>query len=69
MATVTYPFDEQRKAPAFSLPSLLHEWVVTVDHKKLGLMYTITALLFFVVAGLLAGVMRAQLAVSEQHPD
>ncbi|HME09614.1 MAG TPA: cytochrome c oxidase subunit I [Bryobacteraceae bacterium] len=61
MATVTYPFDEQRKAPAFSLPSLLHEWVITVDHKRLGLMYTITALMFFVVAGLLAAVMRAQL--------
>ena len=29
----------------------LHEWVVTVDHKKLGLMYIIYGLLFFVVAG------------------
>ena len=61
MATLTYPFDEQRKAPAFSLPALLHEWVITVDHKRLGLMYVITALLFFVVAGLLAAAMRAQL--------
>jgi len=63
MATVTYPLDEGRKAGTFSLPSLLHEWVITVDHKKLGLMYVITALLFFVVAGVLAAVMRAQLVV------
>jgi cytochrome c oxidase subunit I len=63
MATVTYPLDDDRKAAAFSLPSILHEWVVTVDHKKLGLMYTVTALAFFVVAGILAAVMRAQLAV------
>src|SRR5271163_267615 len=63
MATVTYPLDDERRAATFSLPSLLHEWVVTVDHKKLGLMYAITALLFFVVAGILAAVMRAQLAV------
>jgi len=27
----------------------LHEWVVTVDHKKLGLMYIMYALLFLVV--------------------
>jgi len=63
MATITYPLDDERRAATFSLPSLLHEWVVTVDHKKLGLMYVITALLFFVVAGLLAAVMRAQLVV------
>src|SRR5271154_48828 len=63
MATVTYPLDDERRAATFSLPSLLHEWVVTVDHKKLGLMYAITALLFFVVAGILAAVMRAQLAI------
>jgi cytochrome c oxidase subunit I len=63
MATVTYPLDDERRAATFSLPALLHEWVVTVDHKKLGLMYAITALLFFVIAGVLAAVMRAQLAV------
>jgi cytochrome c oxidase subunit I len=63
MATITYPLDEERKAQPFSLPTLLHEWVVTVDHKKLGLMYLSTTLFFFVVAGLLAGVIRAQLIV------
>src|SRR6202158_1201521 len=62
MASIVYPIDEQPSAePKLSLPSMLHEWVVTVDHKRLGLLYVIMALLFFVVAGLLAAAMRAQL--------
>ena len=62
MASIVYPVDEQPEAePRLSLPSMLHEWVVTVDHKRLGLMYVMMALFFFVVAGSLAGVMRAQL--------
>jgi cytochrome c oxidase subunit 1 len=48
-----------------SLPftARLHELVVTVDHKKLGLMYIGAALFFFVVAGSMASVMRMQLAL------
>src|SRR5216684_4995053 len=47
-----------------SVPILekIHEWVVTVDHKRLGLMYICGGLLFFVVAGLQAATMRLQLA-------
>lgn len=41
----------------------LHDLVVTVDHKKLGLMYICSGLLFFVVAGCMAAVMRIQLAI------
>jgi len=41
----------------------LHGLVVTVDHKKLGLMYIGTALVFLVVAGLMAVAIRLQLAV------
>jgi len=40
----------------------LHEWVVTVDHKRLGIMYIACALVFFVVAGLQAATIRLQLA-------
>ena len=39
----------------------LHDLVVTTDHKKLGLMYVGAGLVFFIVAGLLASVMRFQL--------
>src|SRR5262245_51023127 len=40
----------------------LHEWAITVDHKRLGVMYIGTSLFFFVIGGVLALVMRAQLA-------
>jgi cytochrome c oxidase subunit 1 len=45
----------------------LHQWVVTVDHKKLGLMYIMYGLLFFVVAGIEASLIRIQLAVPNNH--
>jgi len=45
----------------------LHQWVVTVDHKKLGLMYIMYGLLFFAVAGIEAILMRIQLAVPNNH--
>jgi cytochrome c oxidase subunit I len=48
-----------------SLPftARLHELVVTVDHKKLGLMYIGTALIFFILAGLMVLMIRMQLVV------
>src|SRR5262249_12945026 len=47
--------------------ALLHEWVVTVDHKRLGIMYVATGLVFLVIAGLEASMMRLQLAWSGLH--
>jgi cytochrome c oxidase subunit 1 len=41
-------------------------WLVTVDHKRIGILYIATAGLFFVVAGLLALLIRTQLARPEQ---
>jgi cytochrome c oxidase subunit 1 len=46
-----------------SLIDRLHGLVITVDHKKLGLMYVATAIGFLVVAGLMAVAIRLQLAV------
>src|SRR5262245_57354286 len=46
-----------------SLIDRLHGLVITVDHKKLGLMYIGTALIFLVFAGLMAVAIRLQLAV------
>ena len=37
-------------------------WLTTVDHKRIGVMYLVTSLGFFAFAGLLALIMRAQLA-------
>ncbi len=39
----------------------LHEWVITVDHKRLGLMYVVYAIVFLVIGGLEATIMRIQL--------
>src|SRR6187549_2479172 len=39
----------------------LHEWVTTVDHKRIGLLYILFALVFLVIAGLEALVIRVQL--------
>ena len=39
----------------------LHDWLVTVDHKKLGLMYISYALLFLIIGGIEATIMRIQL--------
>ena len=47
---------------AIPLFDRLHDWVVTVDHKKLGIMYVIYALVFLVIGGLEATIMRIQLA-------
>jgi cytochrome c oxidase subunit 1 len=37
-------------------------WFTTVDHKKIGIMYGVTAFVFFIVGGLEALLIRAQLA-------
>ena len=38
-------------------------WLCTVDHKAIGLRFIVTALLFFLAAGILGGLMRHQLAI------
>ena len=38
-------------APEKTILDHIHSWLVTVDHKKLGMMYIMYGLIFFVVAG------------------
>jgi cytochrome c oxidase subunit 1 len=45
----------------------IHSWLVTVDHKKLGLIYIIYGLVFQLVAGIEASLMRIQLAMPNNH--
>ncbi len=45
----------------------LHDWVVTVDHKRLGIMYVISGLVFLVIGGLEASAIRLQLVWSGLH--
>jgi cytochrome c oxidase subunit I len=44
-----------------------HGWIVTVDHKKLGILYVTYALFFLVVAGVEAILIRIQLMVPHNH--
>jgi len=39
----------------------LHDWVTTVDHKRLGLLYILFATVFLIVGGVEATIMRLQL--------
>jgi cytochrome c oxidase subunit I len=45
----------------------LQDWLLTTDHKRLGIMMVVTALVLFVGFGALALTMRAQLAQPSQH--
>jgi len=40
----------------------LYEWLTTTDHKKIGIMYVINSFIFFLIAGVLALGVRAELA-------
>jgi cytochrome c oxidase subunit 1 len=41
-------------------------WVTTTDHKRIGILYVVTSLVFFVAGGVLALLMRAQLATPDE---
>src|SRR6266853_3062334 len=45
----------------------LHDWIVTVDHKKLGILYILYALMFLLIGGIEATIMRIQLVVPHNH--
>ena len=42
-------------------------WLTTTDHKRIGILYIGTTLAFFVAGGILALLMRAQLATPNEH--
>lgn len=46
---------------------LIHDWIVTVDHKKIGILYIAYALIFLLIAGLEAILIRIQLFVPNNH--
>ncbi|HUF13302.1 MAG TPA: cytochrome c oxidase subunit I [Longimicrobiales bacterium] len=43
------------------------DWMTTVDHKKIGVLYGVSALFFMVLGGLAAVIIRTQLAVPENE--
>ncbi|HUP19973.1 MAG TPA: cytochrome c oxidase subunit I [Gemmatimonadota bacterium] len=56
-------------APAAGVHSLygggIASWLTTVDHKRVGVLYGVTALFYFVVGGIEALIIRLQLAAPE----
>src|ERR1700690_3063758 len=56
--SITWPESESLARP---FVDTLHEWVTTVDHKRLGILYIAYALIFLVIGGIEATVMRIQL--------
>src|SRR5260370_19192710 len=47
--------------PSRTIAAKLHEWVNTVDHKRVGILYIVYALVFLVIGGIEAAIMRIQL--------
>src|ERR1700682_1598396 len=45
----------------------LHDWVVTVDHKKLGILYILYGVVMLIIGGIEATIMRIQLIVPHNH--
>ncbi|MGH2499407.1 MAG: cytochrome c oxidase subunit I [Candidatus Limnocylindria bacterium] len=60
MAAIDTPFPVAR--PGYT--GIL-EWVTTVDHKKIGVLYLVTTFFFFLTGGILALAIRTQLAVPD----
>ena len=57
------------RPPARSIVSRgpISSWLTTVDHKRIGILYIVTSLAFFVAGGVLALLMRAQLATPNEQ--
>ncbi|MDI9883229.1 cytochrome c oxidase subunit I [Streptomyces sp. HNM0645] len=49
-------------APVRRRGRVVVDWLTTTDHKKIGHLYLVTSFVFFLIAGLMAMLMRAELA-------
>ena len=54
----------------FAIPRPVHptgvwSWITTIDHKRIGILYGVTAFILFLTGGIEALLMRAQLAQAE----
>src|ERR1700739_503148 len=61
---ITIPALEVEEKPWVDL---LHEWVTTVDHKRLGVLYIVYALVFLLLGGIEALIIRIQLMHSHNN--
>lgn len=57
MTTISVPANKKQ-----GLGAEIWSWLTTVDHKKIGVMYLAMTMVFFVIAGILALIIRTQLS-------
>ena len=62
MAVAEQP-EKPRTLQSPSWTAVLHDWVTTVDHKKIGIMYIVMAVVYLVIGGCEAILIRWQLLV------
>ncbi len=67
MAVMEAPLPQARYATRFDKNKGILSWLTTVDHKKIGIMYLYTTFFFFVVGGIMALLVRVQLAEPKNH--
>jgi cytochrome c oxidase subunit 1 len=60
VAVIERPADLTAPEPSFRAKVM--DWLTTTDHKKIGILYVVTAFFFFVVAGIMAVLIRSELA-------
>jgi hypothetical protein len=65
MATFTEPRTTNPSSftPKRSKGQVIVDWMTTTDHKKIGYLYLVTSFIYFLIAGVMALVIRAQLAL------
>ena len=61
MATVAGVRTQER----VSTGAAIWSWITTIDHKRIGVLYFVTSLIYFLIAGLEALLIRIQLATPE----
>ncbi len=65
MATLAHPQTLARPASSTPSESGLWSWLTTIDHKRIGILYGVTAIVFLFIGGLEAMLIRLQLARPE----
>ena len=61
MATIDQPIEPIRGTAAPPWTAVAHDWITTVDHKKIGIMYILMAVVFLIIGGCEAELIRLQL--------
>src|SRR5438128_12454219 len=67
MATHEAAFTEHVTSVHAAAETGLWSWITTVDHKRIGILYGVSAFIFFLVGGIEVLIMRVQLARPDQQ--